>query len=110
MLLVPFYLTFAYFKDEESCFVWHPDTILIVILILMTMTLGFGWEITYTVDYHSIIIMHIMSTFIVIKTKTVLSTPELELEQGYPETVLDTIGSNCTKGIFKRVLVSDVPG
>jgi hypothetical protein len=29
--------------------------------------------------------------------------------QGHPETVLVTIGSNCTKGIFKRVPVPDVP-
>ena len=29
---------------------------------------------------------------------------------GHPETVLITIGSNCTKGIFKRVPVLDVPG
>jgi hypothetical protein len=28
---------------------------------------------------------------------------------GHPETVLFTIGSNCTEGIFKRVPVPDVP-
>jgi hypothetical protein len=31
------------------------------------------------------------------------------MSNGYPETVLVTIGSNCTKGIFKRVPVPDVP-